>query len=205
MRIEVFLLNDINQPKTSRGQETLERILKASEMLFGERGYYNTTISEITREADIALGTFYLYFKDKLSVFRFLVEELSESLRKEISEAIKDCKTRYDAEYLGFKAFFNFVSQHKGLYKIIWEAQFVDEEIFRNYYENFAKRYIKRIKDAQNKGEMELIDPESLAYCFIGITNFAALRWVIWEDDQVPEEVIEEIMKFVKKGAFIEK
>lgn len=198
-------MNDINKPKTSRGQETLERILKASEMLFGERGYYNTTISEITREADIALGTFYLYFKDKLSVFRFLVEELSESLRKEISEAIKDCKTRYDAEYLGFKAFFNFVSQHKGLYKIIWEAQFVDEEIFRNYYKNFATRYIKRIKDAQRKGEMELIDPESLAYCFIGITNFAALRWVIWEDEQIPEEVIEEIMKFIRKGAFIQK
>lgn len=198
-------MNDINQPKTSRGQETLERILKASEMLFGERGYYNTTISEITREADIALGTFYLYFKDKLSVFRFLVEELSESLRNEISEAIKGCKTRYDAEYLGFKAFFNFVSQHKGLYKIIWEAQFVDEEIFRNYYKNFATRYIKRIKDAQIKGEMELIDPESLAYCFIGISNFAALRWVIWEDEQISEEVIEEIMKFVRKGAFIEK
>ena len=103
MRIEVFLLNDINQPKTTG--KTLERILKASEMLFGERGYYNTTISEITREADIALGTFYLYFKDKLSVFRFLVEELSESLRKEISEAIKDCKTRYDAEYLALKLF----------------------------------------------------------------------------------------------------
>ena len=201
----MFLLNDINQPKTSRGQETLEKILKASEVLFGERGYYNTTISEITREADVALGTFYLYFKDKLSVFRFLVDELSESLRKEIAEAIKGCKNRYDAEYLGFKAFFNFVSQHKGLYKIIWEAQFVDDEVFRNYYNNFATRYIKRIKDAQNKGEMELIDPESLAYCFIGITNFAALRWVIWEDKQIPEEVIEEIMKFIRKGAFIEK
>lgn len=201
----MFLLNDVNQPKTSRGQETLEKILKASEMLFGERGYYNTTISEITREADIALGTFYLYFKDKLSVFRFLVEELSESLRKEIAEAIKGCETRYDAEHLGFRAFFNFVSQHKGLYKIIWEAQFVDDEIFRNYYKKFATIYIKRIKDAQNKGEMELIDPESLAYCFIGVTNFAALRWVIWEDKQIPEEVIEEIMKFIRKGAFIEK
>ena len=57
----------VNLPKTAKGLETLERIRKAAEMLFSEKGYYNTSVTDITTEASVAPGTFYIYFPDKKS------------------------------------------------------------------------------------------------------------------------------------------
>ena len=189
-------------PKTPKGRETLEKICRAAERLFSEKGYYNTSITDITTEATVAPGTFYIYFSDKKSVFRYLLEDLGSSLRKEIKIATADCQTRYDQEFVGFRTFFAFVKKHSGLYKIIWEAQFVDNAMFRDYYEQFAERYILGIKEAQDAGEMSDIDPKILAYSLMGITNFIGLKWVIFDNQSVPDEVIHEIMRFIKNGAF---
>ncbi len=196
-------MNILNEPKTQRGKDTLDKICKSAEELFSSQGYYNTSINDITRMADIAPGTFYIYFKDKISVFKYLVEHLNNALRKEIREGIKNCKSRYEEEHEGFKAFFNFLKHHRGLYKIIWEAQFVDEETFRNYYENIAKGYIRRIDAAQKKGEISCdIDAKTLAYCFIGVSNFIGLKWIIFDELPVTDAIIDDIMKLFKNGAF---
>jgi len=198
----VSKLSLVNLPKTAKGLETLERIRKAAEILFSEKGYYNTSVTDITTAASVAPGTFYIYFPDKKSVFRYLLEDMSHSLRSEIGLAIKDCDSRYDKEYLGFKTFFDFVKKHSGLYKIIWEAQFVDNEMFKEYYENFAERYILKIREAQQVGELKDLDPKILAYSLIGISNFIGLKWVIFDNQAVPDEVIHEIMRFIRGGAF---
>ena len=195
-------MSKVNIPKTAKGQETLDNICHAAETLFGNKGYYNTSIGDIAKLANIAPGTIYIYFKDKLSIFRYLIQDLSRNLRKEIAIATANCSSRYDKEYIGFRVFFDFAKKHTGFYKIIWEALFVDKELFRQYYEKFAERYIIRIKDAQKNKEMVDMDPLVLAYSLIGITNFIGLKWIIFEDGPVPDHVIDEIMKFVKNGAF---
>lgn len=195
-------MNDVNIPKTARGQETMDRICRASEKLFSQNGYYNTSITDIAQKAEVAPGTVYIYFKDKVSIFRYLLEDLSYNLRKEIAIATKNCKNRYEEERIGFRVFFDFARKHIGLYKIIWEAQFVDEKLFKEYYDNFASRYVKRIEDAQKNNEMVDINPMTLAYCLMGITNFVGLKWIIFNDEPVPDEVIDDIMRFMKSGIF---
>ncbi|CCQ98244.1 TetR/AcrR family transcriptional regulator [[Clostridium] ultunense Esp] len=195
-------MNDVNIPKTARGQETMDRICRASEELFSQNGYYNTSITDIAQKAEVAPGTVYIYFKDKVSIFRYLLEDLSYNLRKEIAIATKNCKNRYEEERIGFRVFFDFARKHIGLYKIIWEAQFVDEKLFKEYYDNFASRYVKRIEDAQKNNEMVDINPMTLAYCLMGITNFVGLKWIIFNDEPVPDEVIDDIMRFMKSGIF---
>ena len=41
------------------------RIIDAALKVFAAKGFYNTRISEIAREANVADGTIYLYFKNK--------------------------------------------------------------------------------------------------------------------------------------------
>jgi len=195
-------MNLINKPKTARGRRTLERILKAAEELFSRKGFYNTKITEIVESANVASGTFYIYFPDKKSIFRYLMEELNHALRKEIVEATIDCKNRYDEERIGFETFFNFVNKHNGLFRIVWDAQFVIEDAFMEYYENFAQHYLVGIKKAQKEGEVKDYDPTTLVYCLMGVTNFIALKWLIFEKKPVPKKVLEDVMKIISEGAF---
>ena len=48
----------VNLPKTARGLETLQRICQAAEEIFNDRGYYDTSINDITRKAKVSAGTF---------------------------------------------------------------------------------------------------------------------------------------------------
>ncbi|MDY0257637.1 TetR/AcrR family transcriptional regulator [Gudongella oleilytica] len=180
----------------------MEKICDSAEKLFSQKGYYNTSINDITSDANVAPGTFYIYFNDKKSVFQYLIHDLSKELRRQIRSESANCKTRYEAEFQGMKSFFKFVQSHVGLYKIIWEAQFVDFDIFKDYYDSFAERYIMNIKGAQEAGEMKEMDPEALAYCLMGISNFIGLKWLIFEEKEVPDEVITQIMAFIKSGIF---
>ncbi|MED5603536.1 MAG: TetR/AcrR family transcriptional regulator, partial [Pseudomonadota bacterium] len=57
-------------PKTARGARTRARILKAAEHTFGTLGYHRAGISDITRAAGVAQGTFYTYFAGKEEILR---------------------------------------------------------------------------------------------------------------------------------------
>ncbi len=192
---------NINRPKTSRGRETYQNLLEAAEKIFGQKNYYDTTITEITREAGVAPGTFYIYFPNKKTIFRALILELNKKLRNVLAEAISGLDTRSAMEREGFKAFFSFINDHSALYKIVWQAQFVEPEIFREYYHDFAQSYRHRLARAVKRGEFKDLDPEVMAYCLIGISNFVGLRWIIWsENEEIPEDVIEDVMEFIFAG-----
>lgn len=55
----------ITPPQQARSQETLDRILAAAEDLIAEKGFEDTPISEIVRQAGSSVGAFYSRFEDK--------------------------------------------------------------------------------------------------------------------------------------------
>lgn len=188
------------QPKTKRGDETLRRIAKAAEKLFAEVGYYETQISDIAKNAGVAAGTFYIYFPTKLSVFQYILEDLGHELRKEIKVAIVSIKDPIEAEKTAVKTFFKFVTKHVGLFKIVWQAQFVDPESFKKYYERFSEGYREPIIQAQSKGIFRNYNPENLSFFLMGIYNFVALKYFVFDNVEPDEAVIEEIIAFVENG-----
>jgi AcrR family transcriptional regulator len=54
--------------------ETRERIFRAAMQLFAQRGFFNTTVEDITEAADVGKGTFFNYFPSKERVFGVLHE-----------------------------------------------------------------------------------------------------------------------------------
>src|SRR3954447_17876842 len=65
-----------------------EAILRAATSVFAHNGYFNSKVADIAREAGVADGTVYLYFKSKEdilhSIFDRSVEEALEAARKRI-------------------------------------------------------------------------------------------------------------------------
>lgn len=59
------------------------QILQAAIKVFAEKGYARTTIKDIAREADIADGTIYIYFKDKEALLTDVLDLLNESEHRE--------------------------------------------------------------------------------------------------------------------------
>ncbi|VVB86379.1 Bacterial regulatory proteins, tetR family [uncultured archaeon] len=58
--------------------ETKNKIFEVSGRLFKEKGFENTTIDEITKEAEIGKGTFFNYFPTKEALLLYFVEQKDE-------------------------------------------------------------------------------------------------------------------------------
>ena len=197
----------VNLPKTKRGQKTLDNIVRAAEELFFEKGYHATSIIDITNEANIALGTFYIYFKDKYSLYKFLLLSYSHDIRKAIALDIKPSHTRFEAEKIGLKAFLVYIRDHKHVYNIIWESLYIDKTLFIEYYEDFAGRYATGLVKAQEKGEVVDVDTTILSYFLMGVSNFIGLKYVMFDEDKDDnlDEVVEEVMDILEAGMFLNK
>ena len=61
-----------------------EQILEHAAILFGQKGYHATSISDIIQSAGIARGTFYLYFKNKRAIFNEILDLLVVRIKKRI-------------------------------------------------------------------------------------------------------------------------
>lgn len=203
-------------PQTARGEATRRRILDAAEAVFGAVGYYEASISEITRRAGVAQGTFYIYFHTKRDAFVELIEDIGKRLRAATSTAIAGAPTRIEAERRGFAAFLRFVAAHRQIYRIVEDAGRVAPDAAREYYRRIGQGYERGLRAAMARGEVRVSDAETLATALMGIGHFVALRWLIWPpapaetsgesgeagDDgaPVPEAVFTALMDFIAHG-----
>jgi AcrR family transcriptional regulator len=72
---------DVGPMARSMSSERKEQIMEVAARIFACKGYHRATISDIIHEADIARGTFYLYFSSKQQVFELLSNRFLESLK----------------------------------------------------------------------------------------------------------------------------
>lgn len=187
-------------PVTPRGEATRRKILEAAEVEFGDRGFHTASVSSITQRADVGQGTFYLYFHSKEEIFSTLVKEIGRSLRRAMAVEVATGKSRLDAERKGMEAFFAFAQAHPGLYRIVQEAQFVDEPAFRDYYQRLATGYAQGLAEAAGKGDLSPGDAEIRAWAIMGIGHMVGMRLCLWAGVAPSVAQMDQIMEFITSG-----
>jgi len=65
-----------------------QMILRAARDLFFKHGYYGTTIEMITEKAGVSTGTFYLYYRNKIEIYKALQDEGLDILIEMIDQVI---------------------------------------------------------------------------------------------------------------------
>jgi TetR/AcrR family fatty acid metabolism transcriptional regulator len=67
------------------------QILEAAVKVFARQGFHQSTVAQIAKEAGVADGTIYLYFKNKddilVQFFSFRAKQVFESFREEVDRA----------------------------------------------------------------------------------------------------------------------
>ena len=69
--------------RESRKERKRQSLLAAAYGLFTEKGVAKTSVDEIVRRANVAKGTFYLYFQDKDQLLQQLVYDISARVLEE--------------------------------------------------------------------------------------------------------------------------
>ena len=189
-------------PRTARGEKTLRKILDAALAEFGQRGFHDSSIVGITSRAKVALGTFYTYFDSKEAVFSALVRDMSGQVRDYVYPVFEGAVDDLDGERRALAGYLRFVVDHKEVYRIIDEAEFVDPAGFRSHYESSANRIAARLRAATEKGEVkdsgELAN-EVRAWAIMGMNVFLGLRFGVWGTGD-PDEVASHANAMLRGG-----
>lgn len=197
-------MNGINKPLTKRGQKTYEALLKAATSLFHTKGYHETTIADIATDAGVSVGTFYIYFNDKYSLYRHVLLDFGHAIRTRIALAIKNSATREEAEREGMKAYIKYIRDYPYAYTVIWQSLQVDKQLFADYYTDFAARYVKGLKEAGD--EVISKDLLTLSYALMGIANFVGLQVNMLEpnlkSDEAIDHLVDNLFDSFKQGLF---
>lgn len=174
-------------PRTERGRRTLRKLLDAAATEFADKGFHEASISGITRRAGVALGTFYTYYDSKDAIFRALVSDMSAGVGRAAREALDPGMGALEVERVALRAFLAFAAEHKEIYRIIDEAEFVDPESYRTHYETIGSRIEDRLQRGGESGEFKrgLGAPE--AWALMGMNVFLGLRYVIWAREGDPD------------------
>ena len=197
-------IEGVNPPKTLLGQEKLVKIAESAQKMFITKGFYDTSIRDICQEAGVAVGTFYIYFDDRLAVYRLLVKSYKREIKGILRDAIVQESTRRDKERVGIKTFVKYVYKNPHVYDIIWGSLSVDKKIFRDYYMSFAETYTKHLSDCDEVASF--VDVPTLSYVLMGITNFMGLK-AMFEGDYT-EEMFDKlvdtyVMDIIEKNIFL--
>ena len=187
-------------PKTARGKRTREKLLRAAEIEFGEKGFHEAAVAGITYRAGVALGTFYTYFESKEEIFQALVSYMSSRTRSWIAERVADAPDRLTAERMGLEAYIEFVCQHKGIYRIISEAEFVANDAYREHYTGFANAYLANLEEAGKRGEIREGDYETWSWAIMGMAVTLGMRYAEWDESIPASRIAETVADLIANG-----
>jgi len=73
-----------------------DKVLVTAIRLFTSKGYFNTSMRDITRESGVSTGSIYHYFKDKEGVAAALYQSMIERMRTELQQIMHTYVTAHD-------------------------------------------------------------------------------------------------------------
>lgn len=161
-----------------------EQIIQAAIKIFAKKGFYNAKVSEIAREANVADGTIYLYFKSKDDILISLFEERMDLLIRQMEEELSKVEDPLEKIRI-------FVSQHllrlredKHLAEVLQIELRQSSKFMRRYVPIKFLQYLdligRIVEEGQAKGVIQQdIFPAIAKRAIFGALDEMSLYWVL--------------------------
>jgi TetR/AcrR family fatty acid metabolism transcriptional regulator len=170
-------------PDRSDRSDKRGRILSAAERIFARHGFFAARVSEIAKEAGVADGTIYLYFKSKddllISLFERRMTQVNDALRAAIGGVPAEAQLR-----AFIKAYLQLVHDEPGAAEVLTIELRQSSKFMKEYdnpqFADFLRMLGGIIAAGQERGELDATIPAHVAARMIfGMVDELALAWVL--------------------------
>jgi TetR/AcrR family fatty acid metabolism transcriptional regulator len=168
-----------------RGGDKRERILTAAERVFARRGFFGARVSEIAKDAGVADGTIYLYFKNKDDLLISLFENRMKQVNEAMRAAIASAPPRPSEQLRAFiKTYLKLVHDEPAAAEVLTIELRQSSKFMKEYdnpqFADFLRMLGGIISDGQGRGEIDASVPSHVAARMIfGMLDELALAWVL--------------------------
>lgn len=189
------------RPRVPRSQTTRRRLLDAGRELFAEFGPHAVTSHAIAEQAGYASGTFYLHFKDKLSLFRELADEAAIELENRLHAVAEDITDPIELVQSQAEALVGFAEDQRDLLRIVFHPGGETGEIGARILERLARGVSARRREAIAVGRgRDCFDPDVLAQAIVGMWAHVLAWWAEDPTRATSEAIIATLTHFQLHG-----
>lgn len=164
-----------------------EEILEAALSVFAERGYYGTTMAQISQRSEYPLGTIYKYFSGKEQIFHDMVMDRGFRLGRLIAEAAsrKDLPPKERA-YACLMANATFLRSNQAFVRVYISLRSSVDMILspefsadiNRMHDRMLAIYTEIFQEGVEKGAFRPYPAEDLSMLFYGVIFSAIWPWV---------------------------
>jgi TetR/AcrR family fatty acid metabolism transcriptional regulator len=161
-----------------------QKIIQAAVRVFAEKGFYNSRVSEIAKEANVADGTIYLYFKNKDDILISLFEEEFGQIVKSMRKKLKREKDALHKIRRFAITHLSIVSRQQHLAEVLGVEVRQSSKFMKEYINKPFIEYLNLIRSVVIEGqEMGLIrkdiTPGIMKRALFGAVDEMARYWVL--------------------------
>jgi TetR/AcrR family fatty acid metabolism transcriptional regulator len=182
------------------------RILDSAMRVFARSGFYNSTISDVAKAAEVAEGTIYLYFKNKddllISIFEHSMDLFIAEARRDL-EGVKDPSERLK-RFLSLHL--RLVQKNPDLAQVLQIELRQSSKFMKEYEGGKFSEYLNLVQDILKEGQEQGVfrkelEPRILRRAIFGAVDELALEWLLMSKKKYSlEACAEQVGDMVVRG-----
>ncbi|AKP48049.1 TetR/AcrR family transcriptional regulator [Bacillus smithii] len=193
-----------------RNKPKYHQIIDAAVITIAENGYHQTQVSKIAKQAGIADGTIYLYFKNKEDILISLFQEKMANFIEKIKEVIAGKQTAAEKIFMMIENHFRILSQNPKLAVVTQLELRQSNQELRRRINNVLKEYLDFIeqilREGVESGEFAPdLDTRIARQMLFGTIDEIATTWVMNKQKYDLVALTPTVAKLLLKGFLGEK
>jgi TetR/AcrR family fatty acid metabolism transcriptional regulator len=173
-----------SNPMSANPPDKRRRILDAAVSVFAQNGFYNAKVAQIAKQAGVADGTIYLYFKNKEDILiQVFIDAMDEILRRQ-EEALSEVANANERLRTFIRVHFASVAESRAMAEVITVELRQSAKFMRNTDMKPFGRYLAMIARIVDDGVREgtfaqSSEPRLIARAIFGAIDELALAWAM--------------------------
>ena len=169
-----------------RRERTRRQLLAAATRVLAAKGLHDTKISDIAAAADLGVGTFYLHFPDKETLFDAVVDDTVVRLKATVDAARAQAADARDEILAANAAFFRFAQENREVFKIVFGHAAAYNDLIRRAQALFIADIEKTVRAGVARGLFAPLPPALVAQAVVGMATQMISWWTA--NESIPIE-----------------
>ncbi|MFH1357206.1 MAG: TetR/AcrR family transcriptional regulator [bacterium] len=186
--------------------EKYQKIIDAAIKVFAKKGFFHAKVADVAKQADVADGTIYLYFKNKddllISIFENSMDNFLSEAKKKIAtqESVKDKLKEFLTLHL------TLLEKNQKLATVLQLELRSSHKFMTEYKADKFFQYLRLIEELIIEGQQQglfkpNLNPHIVTRAIFGAVDEIALEWVLMKKKSyVLEEAADQLTQLLFEG-----
>jgi len=183
-------------------------ILTTAVKIFASKGFYTTTMAEISDASGFAIGTLYQFFESKENLYTTMICEKLDMMYSGIREKVDGAEHAIDKIETLIKAYFNYVENNIDFCNLFIRGEgTVPSEEKTQLREKVIKDYLNHMDFIQgimrlgmDTAYLRVCDPRIMAFSLFGVIRAHIVGWMLKNHDYPLSDKVECVLKIFLRG-----